>query len=325
MNTSKIITVTLNPSLDRTLVTHFLAIGYHNHTTETTRLDPAGVGLTISRALSRLRCETQAIIMVGNDATGRAYQALLSEENFPKTVIMVEGQTRSNTVIMDTGTKNETQITEDCSEMSEHEFQQVVQALKKSIKAGDYVVFAGPLPKGSSPEAYARLTHAAHLAGGKVALIDIGNAIEPTLAEAPDLLALTQQELEGFFNYPVRVIEDVIDCAEKLREKGALQVFVEMPEKGNALLVGQTDSWVVSLPELVETEGTSSGIWEAMIAGFLAGRARRQPREQALELGAAAAGYTASQVGHKFGTLKEVNEFTDQVEVTSIDETAPNP
>ena len=48
----KVITVTLNPSLDRTLVTNFLHIGYQNHTPESTHLDAAGAGLNISQALN---------------------------------------------------------------------------------------------------------------------------------------------------------------------------------------------------------------------------------------------------------------------------------
>jgi fructose-1-phosphate kinase PfkB-like protein len=102
--------VTLNPSLDRTLVTHHLAIGYHNLTQETTRLDPAGRGLGISRTLSKLGIPTQAIVLMGNDATGKAYRALISEEDFDVTVIVVSGRTRSKTIIWDTGKNNETQI-----------------------------------------------------------------------------------------------------------------------------------------------------------------------------------------------------------------------
>ncbi|MGD2157568.1 MAG: PfkB family carbohydrate kinase [Anaerolineales bacterium] len=110
MKGKKIITVTLNPSLDRTLVTHHLAIGYHNLTQETTRLDPAGRGLGISRTLSKLGIPTQAIVLMGNDATGKAYRALISEEDFDVTVIEVSGRTRSKTIIWDTGKNNETQI-----------------------------------------------------------------------------------------------------------------------------------------------------------------------------------------------------------------------
>ncbi len=70
----KVITVTLNPSLDRTVTTHFLALGYHNRTTATTRLDPAGRGVSVSRALHALGVETHAVVVLGHDANGRAYE-----------------------------------------------------------------------------------------------------------------------------------------------------------------------------------------------------------------------------------------------------------
>lgn len=109
----KVITVMPNPSLDRTLATSFLAVGYHNVASEATRLDPAGCGVSISRALHVLGVPTHAIVLIGHDATGHEYQTLLAEEQFPITILRRDGRTRSNIVIHDTGLNNEAMILED--------------------------------------------------------------------------------------------------------------------------------------------------------------------------------------------------------------------
>jgi fructose-1-phosphate kinase PfkB-like protein len=74
MSEPNVITISLNPSLDRTLVVHYLAVGYHNRARETTRLNPAGKGVNIARALHQLNCPTRAIVLLGDDATSKAFK-----------------------------------------------------------------------------------------------------------------------------------------------------------------------------------------------------------------------------------------------------------
>lgn len=162
MSEPNIITLTLNPSLDRTLITHYLGIGYHNRTSEATRLDPAGDGFTISRALHRLDCRTHAIVRIGTDATGKAYCALAEEEAFPFTAITDSGQTRSSTIILDTGTRMETQITDAGSPVVEATLESVETAIRRITAPEDIVVLAGVLPQDTPKDTYARLTQVVH-------------------------------------------------------------------------------------------------------------------------------------------------------------------
>lgn len=308
MSDPNIITVTLNPSLDRTLITHYLGIGYHNRTIEATRLDPAGDGFTISRALHQLSCRTHAVVLLGTDATGSAYRALAAEEAFPFTALTQEGQTRSSTILLDTGTGLETQITDEGSPVTETALDNARDTLRSLARPGDIVVFAGPLPKNAPKDTYARLTEVVHGCGARVAVSASGAALGDTLPAAPDMITLTQVELEGYFNYPVRELDDILTCARKIQEQGAESVLVEIREKDLALLASGEDALVVGVS--LEHGGTTSGVWPAMIAGFLAERARRQTFDKALVTGAAAAGYTAAQVGHEFGTLIEVEAYS---------------
>ncbi len=315
----KVITVTLNPSLDRNLETSFLAVGYHNVASEATRLDPAGRGVSVSRALHALGVATHAIVLIGHDPTGQAYQALLAEEQFPITILRREGRTRSNIFIRDTGLNNETVILEESTGVSQADLELVAATMKQLIQPGDTVVFAGSLPRGLSQDTYAWLVDAAQEAGAEVAInAGGGEALRQSLPAGPELIYLTQSQAEALFNYPVRQMEDVIGCARKLREQGANKVWIALPDTDSAVLAAEEGVWIIELPELAS--GTRSGQAEAMIAGYLAGRMQQRSLEEAMEMGAAAAAYTKTQVGHEFGTLKEVQEFSDQVNVTPLDD-----
>jgi len=312
----KAITVTLNPSLDRTLVTHFLGLGYHNQTTEATRLDPAGRGIGVSRALHALGVPTHAIVLVGEDATGRAYQALLAEEQFPITVLRRVGQTSSRTIIKDTGHAHETEIWETSTGVSQSDLQAVANALGALVSEGDHVVFAGSLPGEVPSDTYVWLTDVAQEAGARVTLnAGGGQALRESLRARPDLVFLTQNEAEALFNIPVRAEEDIVYCARKLREEGAGAVLIAKMQSNAALFDSEQGDWMVSWPEGV---GTHSGQNAAMIAGFLAGQLRSEDVDQALTLAAAATAYTLTQVGYEFGSLKDVRDQVEQVDVTPV-------
>lgn len=312
---SKAITVTLNPSLDRTLTTHFLALGYHNRTVETTRLHVAGRGMNIARALHALGVPVHAIALIGVDATGRAYEALLAEEQFPITVLRRSGLTRSNIVIKDTGLNHETAILDESDGVTLDDLRSVTDTLIQLVNVDDTVVFAGSLPGSVPADAYQGLIDVAQRAGAKVAInAGGGAALKQSLPAGPDLIYLTRTELEGLFNFPVRAYEDVLHCAQQLREQGARRVLVSMPRRMDALLVTGEGVWMAVQPQV--EFGTHSGQSEGLVAGYLAARRRGESPDEALRLATAAAAYAVAHVGAEFGTLRDIEDY--QAETTVI-------
>lgn len=312
MSNPTVYTVTLNPSLDRTLVIHHLAVGYLNRTREPARLDPAGRGVNIARALHHLECATHALVMLGDCATGRAYKALITEEGFQVTFIEIEGQTRSNTFILDTGNEAETHLIEDSSEVTPDDLEKVARKLKELVNPDDVVVFAGALPHGAPEDTYARLTEIAHEAGAEVTVVTEGETLRQALEAKPDLIMSSRQQAEAFFNFPVRLPEDVIACAHKFRELGADQVLL-MADDVKAVLVTEEGQLEVELKSA--GPWTHSGVWDAMLAGILAGHAKHKPFENGLVLGAEAAAYATTHPGKDYGTTEDIKGFEPDVDV----------
>jgi 1-phosphofructokinase len=317
MSEPNVITITLNPSLDRTLVVHYLNVGYHNRTRETTRLDPAGKGVNIARALHQLGCPTRAIVLLGDDATGKAFKSIIADEGFGVTAITVSGNTRSNIFILDDGNHTETAVIEDGPTITQADLDLVMGTMQQQIKEGDFVVLAGSLPNGAPTDTLAQLCQVAHSIGAQVAIVAGGEPLEKALPTKPLLVALSQAEAEAFFNFPVRAKEDVLGCARHLREQGAQQVLLEMRTTNHALLIAEEGQWEVDLPP-VAGEGTSTGIWSALRAGFLAGWATKRPLPESLELGVAAAAYVAEQIGSEFGRIEDVKPYREDVTIHPV-------
>jgi len=312
----KVITVTLNPSLDRTVTTHFLSLGYTNRETGPTRLDPAGRGVNVSRALHALGEPTHAILLLGQDATALAYEALLAREGFPVTVVRGSGVTRSNIMITDTGHGHETLILEDSAGVTRADRQALSRTLLSLIRPQDYVVFAGSLPTDTRTDTYAQLTSLAQAAGARVALnAGGGDPLRLAVPARPFLIYVSQPQLEGLINVPVRAEEDVIGAARLLQQRGVQRVLVALEETRTVYLLAEEGGWRAVWPD---TPGARAGIGSALIAGFLAGRLDGESFEQSLRLGAAMAALTISRPGRDYGTRAEVEALLPEIEAAPV-------
>ncbi len=314
---SRIITITLKPSLDRTMITRYLNPGYHNLTTEPTRLDPAGHGVSIARGLHRLGVATNAVILLGNDATARAYRALIEAEAIPVTLVPRSGTTHSHIIIKDTGAKTETHIVEESSVGTEADLEAVIEVLRGVIGAGDTVVMAGALMTDAPPDTYARLTNTAHALHATTVVIASGDPLNRALRTSPETVVIRRREMEALFNFPIRTEADVVMAARKVLERGTQRVVVTMggdqrPPLG--VLVTPDQAWMALSPEA--EIGTISGVNDAFVTGYLWGVQRGDAPDRALCLAAAAATFAATQVGHEFGTPEDVEALLPQVTVT---------
>jgi len=103
-----IATITLNPSLDRTITVAGMAVDETNRWTST-RLYAGGKGIDVSRAVHEMRGKTVAYGFVGGVA-GRAVEILLDEEEVPFSFTPIGQETRTNFIISDTKTSQQTRI-----------------------------------------------------------------------------------------------------------------------------------------------------------------------------------------------------------------------
>jgi len=320
---SKIITVTLNPSLDRTLFINHLAEGYRNTVTEQTLMEPAGQGVNISRALGSLEVDTHAIILLGTDAIGKAYRTLIAEESFPTTLVRHQGLTRSNTIIYDRGKQHETQIVEEGDKYhdDDEEVELVEERLQEVMETGDTVCLTGHLPRGLSVDLYSTMVDLVREQGGKTVLAAEGISFEIGVKAQPNIVSLRHHQLEALFNYPVRTVEDVAYSARRLCERsGGSVILVAHDELDYGLIITEDQSWLATMPAGEEPEeGTTSGIHDAFLAGFLAHYRHSDDLAVALHWALAAAAYTRLHPGNEFGAVSEVQPLFDRVQLGELD------
>lgn len=260
-----IVTLTLNPSVDRTVEVESLARGEVMRALGV-RVDPGGKGINVSRALAAHGLPTRAVVTVGG-AEGEHLVALLRGTGIEIVQVPIAGAIRSNiTVVEPDGTT--TKFNEPGAELSADELNAVFAAVESAVASADWLVVSGSLPPGTPAEVYADLVRALAGSGIRVAVDTSGSALEAAVAAEPSLVKPNRDELAEVTGVHLATIADVVEAACRLRDRGARAVLASLGGDGAVLV---DDEGAIHGQTPVVSPLSSVGAGDAMLAGFLAG------------------------------------------------------
>ncbi|MCO5999970.1 1-phosphofructokinase [Actinoallomurus rhizosphaericola] len=291
MNQHVIVTLTLNPSLDRTIEVDRLVQGAVIRATSV-RLDPGGKGVNVSRALLANQVPSVAVVTVGG-ADGDQLVHLLEADGIPLGAVPVTGRTRSNVTIVEPDGMV-TKLNEPGEPLSREELDAVADRVLAEIEGASWVVTCGSVPPGVPTGIYARLCEFFTASGVRVAVDTSGPALLEAVEAGPCLVKPNREELAEAVGRPVDSVGDVIEAAEELRDRGAGTVLASLGADG-AVLVEEEGVTIGEAPVAVPRSTVGAG--DALLAGFLAAGARGAPAlAEGLAWGAAAVSLPASRM-----------------------------
>jgi 1-phosphofructokinase len=260
-----ILTLTLNPSLDRTIEIPELVRGAMVRA-GSTRLDPGGKGVNVARALAAHKLPTCAVVPRGGPE-GRQLTELLEEEGIDVCAVPVTGHTRSNVSLVEPDGEV-TKINEPGGELAADDLERIVKAVLDTVATADWVVASGSLPPGVPETFYRDLGNRLTERGVSLAVDTSGPALTAALAARPSLVKPNREELAEFAGFPIDTVGDVVRAATWMREQGADTVLASLGADG-AVLVNRQG---VRCGESPVSSGRSTvGAGDAMLAGYLAG------------------------------------------------------
>jgi 1-phosphofructokinase len=191
-----IITVTLNPAIDRVIEVENFTLGAHQVGREVLR-SPGGKAVNISRILSALGVPTVATGFLGAD-NRKEFAPLLADMSVRAEFFTVPGRTRENVTIADPATGQETHVRDVGLTVSPRDVARLSSKLSLLSRAGGIVIFSGSLPPSMAPEVFGQLVETCMKAKARVAVDTSGPALreiggrplwlaKPNAAELPDL------------------------------------------------------------------------------------------------------------------------------------------
>lgn len=301
-----IVTVTANPSLDRSAALASPIVRGQVHRLSDISVVAAGKGVNISRALRNAGVPTRAVVPAPEHdplLTGMA-AAGIDHLSVP-----VAHPVRTNlTVTEPDGTT--TKFNEPGAGLDADERAGLEAAIGEAAVGADWIVMSGSLPPGLPVDWYARMVAALRASGARIA-VDTSDAPLAALAgalpqAAPDLIKPNSTELARICGGDGDAMEEaashgdfgvVLENARGLVAKGIERVMVTLGGAG-ALLVTADGAWH-GLAAPIEVRSTV-GAGDSSLAGLLIGLAADADDDatlaRAVAWGTAAAGLPGSTI-----------------------------
>jgi 1-phosphofructokinase len=279
-------TITLNPALDYVLNLKSIRTDDINRATSE-EIYFGGKGINVSAILSRLGVENKALGFVAG-FTGKKLEEMLKQEgiicdfNFLDT-----GNTRINVKIK---ADYELDVNANGPDVSEKDIDALLEKLNE-IKAGDYLILAGSIPKNLPNDIYERILKSLSDRGVNFVIDAEKDLLLNALKYKPFLIKPNHHELGDMFGVKTESDEEISKYSKLLQQQGAKNVLVSRAKKGAMLIDEYGNSHKIG-----NIEGklvNSVGCGDSMVAGFIAGYLEKGDYQYALTLGSACGNATA--------------------------------
>ncbi|QYH36880.1 1-phosphofructokinase family hexose kinase [Salinibacterium sp. M195] len=295
-----IVTVTANPSLDRTIeLDSALERGEVQRSVSSSE-QPGGKGVNVSRALIASGLDTIAVLP--GDASDPMLVALRAEHT-PTAGLPIAGRVRSNVTITEPdGTT--TKINEPGPQLTTADDAALIALVVSHSRRAEWVVLAGSLPPGLSDDFYVRVVQAIRAAtDSQPPRIAVDSSGAPMLAliesgVGVDLIKPNSEELAELTGLPDTFESDpdaAATAALSLVQRGCRAVLATLGSRG-ALLITADETWRATMPPVAAKSTVGAG--DASLAGYLLADQRGATPErrlaQAVAHGAAAASLPGS-------------------------------
>ncbi len=283
-----IVTLTPNPSLDRTVAVPALVRGAVLRATGA-GAEPSGKGVNVALAVARRGRRAVAVLPSGGPTGALVVQLLQAAARavpppgaLRVDAVPVAGDVRTNTSLREAdGTV--TKVNEPGPPVTPAEVARLLAALAAALDTppdaapagapdgrASWLASCGSLPPGAPADLHARAVRAARAAGVPVAVDSSGPALRAALPAGPDLVKPNAEELAAASGRALRTLGDVVAAARALREAGAGAVLASLGADG-AVLVDAAGAVHATAPPVRVVSTVGAG--DALLAGYLAGPA----------------------------------------------------
>ncbi len=308
-----IITLTPNPSVDRTLVVHRLKFN------EILRAEPAlldwgGKGLLVSRGLVALGQPSLALGWVGG-GTGKTLEDGLNKLGIKTDFVWVDGETRTNTVIQEESNDWYMLVNETGPNIPTSGIDEMIAKASKYANPGDIWVTAGSLPPGVPEDFFASLIRMLKAKGVHVVFDATGPSFKLGVTEVPWMLYPEVFEAERLVGFEIRNFDMAKRAAMNFLQQGIEYVALMLENRGSLL---SSRSQMVMVSPLKVPVMRVTGARSAFCAGLVDGFARGL---DLVEIARRASAFRATYVSHlDYDNIQQEDfmELLPKVEIRSI-------
>lgn len=281
-----IMTVTLNPAVDKTIQIDGFTVNQVNRVNKV-RMDAGGKGINVSSTIKALGRKSLAFTVLGGRA-GAYIESAMKKEDIDIESLQVEGETRTNLKIVDAVNQTHTDINESGPQVSQTFEKDILKKIEAILQRGDTLVLSGSLLPGLTKNLYKDLIEMASAKQAHVILDAEGDQLRLALEAGPDIIKPNIHELSAYAGQDELTQDQVIEIAKAFIDNGQVK-------RGVLVSLGEAGSLWVGKHELLKVESmkvnvkSTVGAGDAMVAALAIGLDENMETCEMLKLATACA------------------------------------
>lgn len=304
----EVVTVTLNPAIDRTVTIPNFAAGKVNRV-EQMEQNPGGKGVNVASILADFGHAVAVTGFLGSE-NAASFEELFARKQIGDHFVRIAGQTRVGIKISDPVQQETTDINFPGQAPTPADVDTLFGRI--AVLDAGWFVLAGSIPPGVAPTIYRDLVTAIRQHGHNVALDTSGPALRYALEAVPQIIKPNVHELEEIVGTPLASPAAIVEAAQPFLARGTQLVAVSMGAQGACFVT--EDSVVMARPPRVEVKSTV-GAGDAMVAGIIVGRLRGLPLAECARLATACSLDAIMHVGSGLSSVAAVEALMSRVAV----------
>ena len=307
-----IITLTINPAIDRNLLTDRLV--FEDRAYILSSSDSAGGrGINASRVLHSFGVKTTAITTSGGK-NGKLFEKLVAKAGFPVEFVPVSQEIRTNFTITDRQGLT-IKLNELGPPMLSAEAKAVKKAVEQKLPGADWLMLCGSIPPGVNPDFYCELIEMANAKGVKTLLDTDGEVLMRGVEARPSIVTPNQQEAERLLSRALLTRAQFREAVSRIKQMGAQSVLLSLGSRG--VVAADGHQMFEAVPPRVEAL-SPIGAGDALAAAFVWAATKKKNFCDCIRWGVAAGTASAALPGTDFATQAQIKDVYKSVEVTVI-------
>lgn len=305
-----IMTVTLNPAIDQTIILDQLSPG-RMHKAQSVHYNIGGKAINVASCLADWNIPVTATGLLGRD-NASFFEKAFAQKHIEDRFIRVPGNNRTNIKVVDA--TSTTDINTPGIRATESTLQKLANIIENFHGT---LVLAGSLPL-DCPADYFQKILVQHLSSKQRIILDTnGPALSSILSgkHMPYCIKPNIDELSEWSGHPVRTRDEALNLGNILLDKGISLVVISMGEEGAFFLSHQNKLHACLMaPKVISTVGAG----DAMVAGILATLKQNEDLEQIARQATAFAVGKLGVLGPNLPNKPLINELTRKVEIRPL-------
>ena len=303
-----IITLTINPSIDRNLSVDRLV--FEDRAYILSSSDSAGGrGINASRVLQCYGAKTLAIATSGGP-NGERFEKLL-KFGFPAKLVRVKHEIRTNFTITDRQGLA-IKMNEPGPLITPEELKSIEKTVDSRLDGASWLMLCGSIPPGVASDFYTKLIRRARDRKVKTLLDTDGDALLHGVEAGPTVVTPNQHEAERLLNRALITRAHFVEAVTRIKAMGPESVLLSLGSRG-VVAINENQLMEVLPPRIDAVSPLGAG--DALAAAYVWATTKKKDFADCVRWAVAAGTASARLPGLEFANLEQTKEIYKSVEV----------